>query len=812
MLKRFLILIAVLLLVGAAYFTYDKWIKSGNLTVWSYIPEEAALVFESSSLLSAWSGLDKHQSGKTLRTLPYFLDIQNAIQKLDSIVGKESIENLIEGNQSLISLHTTSKNAFDFLFVLEINTIKQHNVLSEIQEFFRQNGYRKKSRSYLNFSITEVSDGHGTNFTYIFHKNFFIGSTTAFLVEDAIRTVSDPKLSSFYESFAELQPITKLDQDLGNLYLNLEGFLKFLTLFGEVDISTPAISSFLDVKVEDNSLNFDGFTFADLSSSFLNQFTGVTPSTFDLSEVIPLTTAVFHHYAFDNPSGWSSRMKATLPESLQKKKQELLKKVDFDVDYVYELIDQEIGLAQAEGIAGEWSRTLFLEVKDAQNAARFFDGVIKRFRDARRDSIFQEKFKGFTVKYLPAPDFPATLIGKAGQGFENCYYTTYRNYVLFSNSLPGIKNVVNSILEENTWRKSLRRMQFLNRTNVESNYSLYVNVPQFWEHLLQVLAPKWRNAFRQNDYFLKTFENIAFQFNAVDDKFFTNVIVHQPEGISLDLPTVTTVSTLNIVTPIASKPFIVTNHNDQTKEVFLQDSADVVYLVGSDMNVLWTKALPGKIRDDVRQIDYYRNGKLQLAFIVNNEFHILDRTGEYLPGYPAKIANRTLEYFEVIDYDGDRKYRFSFADIDGRVYLTNKSPKALNGWNPKDLKARLNNGLRHYRLGGRDVMITTQKEGKIHLFKRVGTHYSGFPLDFKEPITSDFHITPTNSMATSTLTTVTSAGQIVTFNLIGRITRRDQLYKPVSNTRFFLLKDVLERSFLIVGKADNRWFFMDSNG
>ena len=46
MLKRTLIILALISISGTGYFTYQKWVKNANLSVWSFIPENAIFIYE----------------------------------------------------------------------------------------------------------------------------------------------------------------------------------------------------------------------------------------------------------------------------------------------------------------------------------------------------------------------------------------------------------------------------------------------------------------------------------------------------------------------------------------------------------------------------------------------------------------------------------------------------------------------------------------------------------------------------------------------------------------------------------------------
>ena len=99
-------------------------------------------------------------------------------------------------------------------------------------------------------------------------------------------------------------------------------------------------------------------------------------------------------------------------------------------------------------------------------------------------------------------------MGAIGSGFNNCYFTNYRNYVIVSSSLPMLIDALKDIGSDNTWKKSLRKSKFLAQTNPESSYSIYLNMPESWDYLAKRMHPQWKTSLLRYDYVIKSFENI----------------------------------------------------------------------------------------------------------------------------------------------------------------------------------------------------------------------------------------------------------------------------------------------------------------
>ncbi len=812
--KPLLWIVAVLLLLGAGYFTYDRLAKNKSIDTWSFMPESAALVYSSGSSLDAFESLRGTVLWNTLVQMGGFEQLNSRFEYLDGLTNQQ-FQRLFASGEFLVGVQDVSRNQFDFLYILEIKSINAFQQLQTIQNHFEEQGLLKKNRQYQDFTITEISDGFET-LTFIFHKNFLVASFSAFLVEDAIRTLKDNSKSNFRERFPELQSIAKLEEDAGDLYINYENVGRLIKVFTkEMDIEFER-SGYMDIRVNDNSLEFTGFTIPSSSkTSLLKPHMGLSPGTLDIPSIVPLQSSLMIHYSFADPIQWKQNLEEHLKLTDQQAiadRKILLNTGDFDVNTVFDYLDDEMALLHFAGIS-ELRKALILEVSDAPKAMTFFGDLAQRFGRTQGKSQYTEQYEGYQIVLLPASDFPKAMIGSMASGFRNCYFTRINNNLVFASELFLLKEIIQAVNNENVWSKSLQKNQFLEQTNQASNVSVFVNTPDFWQELSGNINDHWQSYLRENTPFLKSLDNVAIQFSNVDNRFFTNIVIAQTEPPSVGTREVNTLRTLALTDNIITKPFLVRNHINNGQEIFLQDSALNAYLIDDQFNVLWTAPLAGPIKGDIFQLDYYRNGKLQLAFVAGNSLYVIDRNGSLLPGFPQAVKGLAeIQHFNLIDYDGSRNYRFSFADDRGNLMLTDKNGKPLEGWNPKKIGSALIRPLSHYRIGNRDVISAVSKEGEVHLFNRRGQYENNFPLDLQVPISNHFHLDVGADLANSELTVVNEIGEIISLNLQGQITRKEQLYKRSPEMKYDILEDISKNYFLLTTQNNETWTLMDDGG
>lgn len=816
--KKTLIIAAAVILCGAVYFTYIHWVKDGDLTSWSFVPENSIIVYETTNPLQVLEELKQTEIWKNLNYIPSVHHIQSGLDLLDSINGDVDLNTAFGINPVIISCNATGAQSFDFLYIIEIKNLSQQTFLSKAQEHFESKGFKKRTREYNGFTITELQREE-IIFTYIFYKNYFISSFSPFLVEDAIRTVSSDLNTTFALANPELFLLAKLEKDQGNLYVNESRIHVLLSVFTAQNTSkTFAHSSFLDLKVENKVINMNGFTLLQEEDNFLRNFQGIGGGSFETAEIIPNQASWVMHLSTSNPQQLGKNLvtyyTAHEPDIIHLQ-QEIQKNHEFDVNHLYNLLDEEMALIQLESPnTGIGDQLLTLKIKDMNEALIYFNSVSERQMNKTGDSLYQEKYGNYEIRRLPIANYPNALLGHFAGDFGDSFYLIFRNFLVFSNNVTQLKNFILAHENEATWTKSVEVNTYLDLTNKSSCMSFYISIPRAWNQLLENLKPEWAEFFKQHQFTFKNLKYLAVQFSPVDEKFYTNVLVYQPDLPERRIPeSYKSILTTALPDYISSKPYLMTNHSNKTKEVFLQDSSNSVYLVGNDFSVLWDTQVNEQMVSTPQQIDYYKNGKLQFAFATATAVHILDRNGAYLPEFPRQLPKGvTIQDFRIIDYNNTKDYRFAMLTNDDQVWLTDKEVKPLDGWNPMNFDFDLHGAPIHQRIAGKDHLLVIGKEGMVNLLNRKGETQPGFPQDFKTNIHRNVFINTSNSLKSSTATIILETGELISFNFAGEIVKREQIYKPGVDTEFSILPDVTNDTYLILRHTGNVYEVLDKNG
>ena len=152
----------------------------------------------------------------------------------------------------------------------------------------------------------------------------------------------------------------------------------------------------------------------------------------------------------------------------------------------------------------------------------------------------------------------------------------------------------------------------------------------------------------------------------------------------------------------------------------MQDYKNKIYLFSNQGKFYWKKTIDGNIIGKVKQVDLFKNGRLQITFRTRNRLYILDRNGKNVNPFPIKIPNsKNLIPLSVFDYDKNRNYRFLLTQ-DNNVLMYNKNGKKVNGFKFKKTQSSIINSPKHIRFGSKDYIIIQEEDGNLQILNRQG--------------------------------------------------------------------------------------------
>jgi hypothetical protein len=647
--------------------------------------------------------------------------------------------------------------------------------------------YKINKRAYEGKTIYDAYRGTRVWASITQLDGIWIASPHAILVEAAIRQ-GQTRDRNFKSHHATLFGLPAVKQDDGNFYLgNVTAMQRSASAArGALPLSHSMI---LDLRWSDQTLMGNGFAFDTVQSpTLLSLFAGQQPVTLDLRKLIPDDARSVMHFGFSNAQLWFRDQKKTrvavqvanIPETEQG---------GFDRETFAKAVDNEmLSCTMSDG-----SSIVLIEVKEITTSQTQLDKI--RTQLAREGQYSRDNYADRIIHTLKKPAVLASLVWPFDISSAETSYTYDGNILVLASSVAAIEKFIDATDDERTAGKSLEWRRFFESTLTEANVSYLENNESGEFTGRQVGLPQ-----------LMPVEKMSFQFYSVEGKYYAS-------GSMLfgDLPQArearrATDKQLRLADRSLLRPSLVRNYLTRQNEVIVQDSANILRLIDPDGRTRWSVDIGARILTDVGELDYLKNGKIQFAFCTKGRFHIVDRLGKHVKGFPKEITMQEPRSMSVVDYDNNRNYRIMLADARGDILLTDKDGNALPGWSPRAIGRRFVDAPDFHRISGRDYFVAMTIDGNLHLFNRRGEHAAGFPIETK--------LNPSGAVVCDgkLISFVSELGVLVKYDHHGKRVMEEPLSKNIVEAAFQLVALEDESDFIVIRIERGNLAVFDSSG
>ena len=830
--KRTIIIVLVIAIATGIFYYLKYYYERDQVDIWDLVPRNTLAVYETEQPIEVWNSLLELPVWSNLSSIPEINDVNENLKLLDSITGSAGkLERLFRDRNMLISIHKISNTRFGFTFYISLNTSDKKNILNNIIDYFKNiEEVDYEIRNFEDLVIHELVDKESErSFTFLEYKDHFIGSFTPFLIEDIIRNISDNFQTNFKSISSGILNTKPIEMDEGNLYVNVAKLPDLVKGFSVAE-GEKGHSDYLrwfsgltyyDISFENNRIFFSGSAKIPENQNeyFLSTFYDQSPQDVEAIYYLPNRTATYISFTYDDFTSWRRSVDAywerNLPKILNRKFQFFKDYAIYEKDF-YSWIGNEIGLATLQSIDLDHpDKFLIIKSKDYDESTRILDEMILEVNHMNSDTLMYEDFSGKRIKEISVPEFPAALLGDEFLGFESSYYTDLGSYIVIGNSFEVVKHILSEFEEDNTWGKSLKFMQYFDNVQKRANVNFFINFSNAWNSFYGSLNEEWKTFFKDFDRQFKHFELISFQFSNINNNFYTSAAIqHRKETSIISTPSEFFKEQLVVTDyPIITKPYIIRSHLDRSLEVIFQDAGDQLYFISSSGKVLWKRDVGESIRSDIFQIDFYNNGKIQYLFASDSNLYIYDRNGMLLRDFPVRLEHPIkLDHMNLIDYDNSKNYRYLLCDVDGDIYLTDKYGNELEGWTPRETDGQAASTPFHIRISGLDCIMDIQKDGIINMMNRRAMMYDGFPVNINSRLEGSVFVQRGIDFDRSIIHLVNENGEIIRVNLNGEIIDKTQLYRPERESRFRIVPDALNNTYVIARLDFNNVSILDQAG
>jgi hypothetical protein len=740
--KRNLIITLLIVLAAVAGFIYlsnDETLFTKETSMYKAVPVGAPVFVELSALKSI--PVD-NAVVKDLIAMENDILFLSKVALMDSLIqNNENIQKSLQNEPMILAFDFVGdKGIFPLIIMKAESSSKQKALGKFLSVFYSDKQFSFTETDYSKHKITNINSSESKkSFHFCFTDGLFIASPKVLLVEQCIRQLNTQSISD--DMFFSKVNKTVSSQSGLSWYINHQTFPDLVALwlnnrssvktneFGE-KIRNSFKNSFkgfrnfaawteLDVKLNENEIAFNGIsTSTDSLNHFLSVFNGQEPVRFHADRVLPKNTSFFTSYAFSDKTLFFENLeKYFLHTDTYYKRENRIKKMEtgFRTDFkktFQNLVKSEVIVATT-AIPTETSKktTLFIiQTNGKTDAETELNSLLATYSKRKKVELNSLKShfevdaqNSFTVYKFPYPSFPGIWLGKPFDAVSARFAVFYDNSLVFCNTQNGLQNYLYNMVLESSLDKDILYSKFRDEIANRANINSYINVNRVFSLNKDVfntdIAKGFEN-FREN---VQKFKAVNWQVVCEKGVSFNSVLLSFNNEVEEEAQTTWQSS---IGSEIITKPQIVINHRDKAnREVVFQDAENNLHLVSKDGRVLWSVAIGEPVLGKIYQIDYFRNGRLQLLFNTKSKLYLIDRTGKNVAHFPVKFSSPATNGVAVFDYDNNRKYRYFVACENRKVVAYNNEGKVLTGWKFGKTDHAVTTPVQHFRVNNKDYIV-----------------------------------------------------------------------------------------------------------
>lgn len=644
---------------------------------------------------------------KHFETFKSKLNSQSLISDLQKSSSTQNIQALIQSltaiekhGDAIIAFKTDS--ILNYLVVTDTINLNLNFEGFEIDSIITHN--KKQFRFNKVASATAYSIKQGKHFLMSNSLNYLMNALSK--KENNYRLVNDFKV---IDQSKDVSVINYDQQFLGSIF-NPKAKDSVIKVFS--DFST------LDINFESNSIRISGVTTAADSLATLQLFKNTIPQS---NLAIQVFTANFERLTSLTLSDYSN-FEANLSQH--------------ERDSLPNFINLAVEVAQIELNNNTAIALRFLD--DTLISENILKAEkIDTFRDidiyhCKNSSVFQNSFQPFIFSD------------------EVNFVFVLNNFFVFSKTKDFAQQIITDFTNNNTIAASENFKAITPYLSNESSL-LVLNNNQAFSGFLQASLQTSENITLSNTWFAAFQLIYEDSFAHVNGMLFDNNSKRSSKGVS-------EVFSLNFEQNLLNEPQFVINHVNRGKDIVIQDVNNTLYLISINGAVLWKKQLDAPIIGEISQIDSYKNGRLQLAFVTKNKLYVLDRNGNEVVGFPKNFNDDITQALSVFDYDNNKNYRLLITQ-NNKLLMLDKNGKTVRGFKPELSNSKISKQPQHFRIGNKDYIVFAQGN-EMKILDRTGKTR----IKVKEPINfSENGIFLNNNQ----FTTMTNEGLIFQVNTRG---------------------------------------------
>lgn len=804
--KSLLVILVLSLLSWGGYEVYQRFILSRTINSLELISSDAVFIFETQQADFTLQELRKQPIWNALSHFPAIQSLESQLNSLDSLVGEAGfVTKTLRNKQVTVSYHAVGTDKFSLLYTLNFGSSSPQELLDKLKSNAPKTT-RFQTRKYSEQEIYDVLDASNSiQWSITLLNNVLLVSSSSFVIEEAIRFYLSEDASRISSKLGAELPN---QEGLGRLLLSSKGLAKLLAgvsadknsaTLKELEAADYLLA--LNLQFEDQQLLFkgpiQGLSDVDFLPSVQAQLAGfenlISTRTHSVTQINlkdSYETQKILNSTFVPISTVSGEVQTRL----------------IDRGFLDLLSGEQYFLEMESDSPTEKNTALLVKTTKAEQAWE----LLKQYRDTT-EFYPSERYLETEILFFPEENFPAHLFNGRFIGFEQTYISQVDQLLVMSNSANGMKSLLEDYAQGNTWAKESNETK--NLLSPATGYSKTFLLQKIWPSWVQSTNPSWSTFLQKYEAELQAFTSMALRIHqSSKGPEATLILNYNSAGIpqKVGQKTFELASGKEVALPanLIYGPKAIKNFNDGTEDLVIQDQNHVLYVINSAGEQVYSQPFTSPIVSDVFQIDYFKNGKLQLLIATADRMYAIDRLGDPLPGFPIALPGEKIAHLSLLDYDSNKEYRYFLASDSGNLWLLDKAGKQLEGWNPLKLGEQTIGAPFHTRVQGKgDFMVALGISGKLYLFNRKGEPQAGSPVVLPAGIASPLQV---KKNGTPILQTITTGGEFIEISFSGEILKKTQVQKTNRDDRFRELPDQKGNGTLLVVEQFNKIQLFDN--
>ncbi len=808
MLKRVIYggLFAVVCIALILVFLLSRFDKISPIEILEAVPEDAIIFVEdidyeylTETFLSGnriWKDFVNTTGQTELDSL-----FQIALTQINS---SDALKDLLIKEGLHFSIHLVGKEQLVPLFYLKYPDSYSENEFDHLLISLLEDKAMINSRKYESETLHDVSGEPGLipgKFTFGSINGLCLISSSSMLVEESIRTIHDE--SDLTEELGlSLVKETEGRYVHANIYVNYE-MLPYLLYPLTKESRWKILDTFsklaswgeLDLDIKEDAIIFNGMTYADPNAPlFLGAFADQSPVRMEIHEILPSGTNYFLHLGISDQAKLREQFTPYLMglsngSGIELELQRLEKLYGIDpLEDLAQIMDNEMAWFAMEGITMKTEEELLvIETRSRSETIEVVMRWVEQYlqvnafdMNSLRHVYHLDNQTSFNIYQLPDPFFKGT---PAARMFNN-YFTVYENYLIFGPSVDAISRVIYQNVLHKTFISDPVYKEMSDYFSNRSNLTLFFKPFSFLDYKQELLSEKTKEKIGPLELFLRRIPGVVVQYSTEDRLYYQSISLKYTSQIKEKALTVWE-SLLDSAAAI--KPVLVLNHNTSEKEIMVQDKAKNLYLINSTGRILWKLPLDGSVMGTIRQVDFYKNGRLQYLFNTPEKIHLIDRNGNYVERYPISLRSNASNSIAIFDYDKSRDYRLFVASEDRKIYVYDIEGNLITGWKFGKTESLVTGQIQHFRINEKDYIVLSDKN-KVYFLDRRGKERikvkERVAFSPRNPVTLDMNLREERPRWISTDT----SGSVKAVYMDGSVS--ELLNQEISSDHFFRMGDL----------------------